>query len=90
MPVAHQAEALRSQSDRDAAQAALMFTFADQLKAAAKTLDRINLARPAFDALMDRQVYPGELDVFAREIEVIADIWQGEIDEPAPSQATGA
>lgn len=69
-----------TQSDRDAAQVALMFTFADQLKAAAKTLDRLKLGRPTFDAIMDRQVYPGELDVLAREIEVIADIWQGEID----------
>lgn len=75
----------QSQHFGDASEVSLMFQLADQLKAADKTLGLIKLGRATFDTLMDRQVYPSDLSALAREIEVIADCWQGEIDA-APAE----
>lgn len=69
-----------NQTDRDAAQVALMFQLADQLKAAEKTLGLIQTGRATFDTLADKPTYLGDMSDLANEIEVIADIWQEELD----------
>jgi hypothetical protein len=76
----------RSQSDIDAKRIDQIYAFADALKAADKALAAISYGkRPSFDELADKPTYLGDMGDLAKQITVIADAWQDEIDN-APEE----
>ena len=62
------------------AKAEAVYRLADALKAAGKAIDAAPSGQRRLDALLDLQVYPGELDLLAAKVLAIADDWQGDID----------
>lgn len=58
-----------------------VYALAAALLSAAQALDKCPSGlRPDIDALLDKPVYPGDLDHLAKTLESFADEWRGEID----------
>jgi hypothetical protein len=68
-------------------QADLVYKAADAVLAAYKAVNAIPFnKRPTLDVLLDGAVYPGDLDTLAKQLKLLADEWQDEIDARGSGQ----